>query len=210
MTIRSNAGGHQICDGRTCTCDQPDTIGRRDGCGCGTNCTCTTQTCGGGTRGTVAAMVVRAVTVMAVAGLALGIASPARAQSDACGTATLMNVEIVAERIPQSTITSVRRPPADGKRAGERRVDAYTTPSERQTRTYRVTVRLGDMVYTGQSSGDWFWEFDPTRLVINDAIHVCVAADRLRLRRPDGKDYKVKIVRVVRESAVPAEPERAR
>lgn len=61
-----------------------------------------------------------------------------------------------------------------------------------------MTVRLNDLVYTGQSSGNEFWNFDPTRLVINDPIAVCVSRNTLRLRRPDGKDYKTKIVRVVR------------
>jgi hypothetical protein len=35
--------------------------------------------------------------------------------------------------------------------------------------------------------------------VINDPIDACVSNGTLRLRRPDGKDYKTKIVRVVRD-----------
>jgi hypothetical protein len=35
--------------------------------------------------------------------------------------------------------------------------------------------------------------------VINDAIHACVAKDRLRLTRPNGKQYSTKIVRAVRQ-----------
>jgi hypothetical protein len=46
-----------------------------------------------------------------------------------------------------------------------------------------VTVRLNDLVYTGQSSGNEFWNFDPTRLVINDPIAACVSTDTLHLRR---------------------------
>jgi hypothetical protein len=123
------------------------------------------------------------------------------AQSLVCGSAILRDVEVVTSRVPQSTITSVQKKPENGKRPGEREVDVYTTPTERQTKTYLVTVRLNDLVYTGQSSGNWFWDFDPTQLVINDPIGACISKGTLRLRRPDGKDYKTKIVHVVRDVA---------
>ena len=70
-----------------------------------------------------------------------------------------------------------------------------TTPGNRD----RVSS-LDDMVYTAESSGDAFWSFNPTTLVINDTIHACVARNRLRLTRPDGKDYSTKIVRAIRET----------
>ena len=38
----------------------------------------------------------------------------------------------------------------------------------------------------------------PSRLVINDPIGVCVERNQIILRRPDGKDYKAKIVRAIR------------
>jgi hypothetical protein len=141
--------------------------------------------------------------VIIVASIGLGgfSSSPAAAQSLVCGTAMIRDVEVVTSRVPQSTITSVQKKPENGKRPGEREVDVYTTPTERQTTTYLVTVRLNDLIYTGQSSGNWFWDFDPTQLVINDAIGACISKDTLRLRRPDGKDYKTKIVHVVRDVA---------
>ena len=37
-------------------------------------------------------------------------------------------------------------------------------------------------------------------VMINDSIHACVAKNRLRLTRPNGKDYDTKIVRAIRES----------
>ena len=139
------------------------------------------------------------VTLAVSMGLAMFSPSPAAAESVVCGTATLQDIEIVTGRVPQSTITSVRKKPKNGKKPGEQQVDAFTTPAERQTRTYLVTVRLNDMVYTDQSSGNEFWNFDPTQLVINDPIDACVSGRSLRLRRPDGKDYKTKIVRVIRD-----------
>jgi hypothetical protein len=142
------------------------------------------------------------VTIGALMGLAGFSSSPAAAQSLVCGTAMLRDVEVVTSRVPQSTITSVQKKPENGKRPGEREVvDVYTTPTERQSKTYLVTVRLNDLVYTGQSSGNWFWDFDPTQLVVNDPIDACVSKGTLRLRRPDGKDYKTKIVHVVRDVA---------
>jgi hypothetical protein len=141
----------------------------------------------------------RLVTIAASIGLAVLSAPPLAAESMMCGTGTLSDVEVVIGRVPQSTITSVQKKPKSGNKPGEQQIDAFTTPAERQTRTYLVTVRLNDLVYTGQSSGNEFWNFDPTRLVINDPIEACVSGRSLRLRRPDGKDYKTKIVRVIRD-----------
>ena len=118
--------------------------------------------------------------------------------SDGSITARLEDVEVVTRFVPQPTITTAR---VRHRRLGAHDWVAYTTPAERLSKRYLVTVRLNDVAYTGESSGDGFWNFDPTRLVINDVIHVCVTSDRLRLTRPDGKDYGVKIVRAVREES---------
>jgi hypothetical protein len=138
----------------------------------------------------------RFATMAMAMGLAVFSAAPAAAQTATCGTAVLQDVEVVIGRVPQSTITSVRK---KTDKPGERDVNVMSTPSERQTKTYLVTVRLNDLVYVGQSSSNGFWSFDPTRLVINDPIHACISKDTLRLRKPDGKDYKTKIVRIVRD-----------
>jgi hypothetical protein len=141
----------------------------------------------------------RLVTIAASIGLAVASAPPLAAESLMCGTGALRDVEVVVDRVPQSTITTVQKKPKSGKKRSEQPVSVFSTPTERQTKTYLVTVRLNDLVYTGQASGNEFWNFDPTRLVINDPINVCVSKDTLRLRRPDGKDYKTKIVRVIRD-----------
>ena len=47
-------------------------------------------------------------------------------------------------------------------------LNSKRAPLERQSKKYLVTVRLNDLVYTGESSGNAFWDFNPTRLVIND------------------------------------------
>ena len=177
MTTQSNACGCQSCDGHRCACGCRQINARRY------------------------AADRKVVAIAAFIALAAFAASPAVAQTVGCGTAIRTDVEVVVARVPQSTITSVHTRPKDGMKPGDRSVDAYTTPSERETKTYLVTVRLNDRIYVGRSSGDWFWDFDPTRLVINDPIDACVSKDTLRLRRPDGTDYKTKIVRVVRDVA---------
>ena len=128
--------------------------------------------------------------------------SPAAAQSTACGTATLRDVEVVTETVSQPTIITVHE--KRKKNPGERETQVYTMPAQRQSKKYLVTIRLNDLLYTGESSGNAFWDFNPTQLVINDSIEACVLKDRLLLRRPDGKDYKTKIVRAVRDSQAPS------
>ena len=112
-----------------------------------------------------------------------------------CGTGTLLDVEVVTETIPTASTTVIR---SKRNRHGRREERIYTTPSERQETTYVVTIQLDDMRYVGQSSGNNFWDFDPTRLVINDPVGVCIDRNRIVVQRPDGKSYKAKIVRAAR------------
>ena len=146
-----------------------------------------------------------AMTTLTVA--ALSVPSTVSAQSAACGVATVTDVTLATTWVPQGTMTTIHKRRDGGRRAGGGDVDAYTTPAERQTRSYEVTVRLNDMTYTSVSSADWFWDFAPTSLAIDDPIAACVSNNTLRLRRPDGKDYKSKIVRVVRDNVPPPSQE---
>jgi hypothetical protein len=136
---------------------------------------------------------------MTVLSLLAYAASAAAAEKPAsCGVATLEDVEVLTEMVPQASITTVRD---EGRKPGKRERVAMTTPAERQVRKYLVTVRLDGMVYRGESSGNWCWDFNPARLVINDSVQACVSKGRLHLARPDGKDYKLTIVRVVRDAS---------
>ena len=131
-----------------------------------------------------------------VLGAALLAPTSATAEGAACGLGRLEDVEVVTELVPQATMTTARVKP---RKPGVHDWFGYSTPSARLSKRYLVTVRLDDMVYTAESSGDAFWSFNPTTLVINDTIHACVVKNRLRLTRPDGKDYSTKIVRAIRE-----------
>ena len=111
-----------------------------------------------------------------------------------CGTGTLRDVDAVIQTFPAERHTHVV---TKTNKRGQREMDVDTSSGERHEKTYTVTVQLEDMSYTAQSSGN-FWNFDPTRLVINDPIGLCVDRNQIVLRRPDGKDYKARIVRAVR------------
>jgi hypothetical protein len=128
---------------------------------------------------------------------AAALPTRAAAQSSSCGMAVLQDVEVSTTLVPQASVTTTRN-----RRAKPGAVQdwwAYSTPGARLSKRYLVTVRLNDMVYTGEGSGDGFWTYDPSALVVNDAIHACVVKNRLRLTRPDGKDYSIKIVRAIRD-----------
>jgi hypothetical protein len=89
-----------------------------------------------------------------------------------CGTGTLRDVDAVIETFPAEKHTRVV---TKTNKRGERETHVDTSSGERHEKTYTVT-----------------------RLVINDPIGLCVERNQIILRRPDGKDYKAKIVRAVR------------
>ena len=127
----------------------------------------------------------------------LAIAAPLWAADTpyVCGTGTLRDVEAITETIATRRETRVR---VTKTRKGDIVERIESSPGERREKSYLVTVEIDDMVYTGRSSGDLPWNFNPTRLVVNDAIGVCVNGSQLILKRPDGKNYKLQIVRAVR------------
>jgi len=67
-----------------------------------------------------------------------------------CGVATLKDVQVVTDSVPQGTITVRDK----DKKPGERDRVTYTSPSARKDKKYHVTVRLNDVLYTGESSGN--------------------------------------------------------
>ncbi|MBM3774754.1 MAG: PEGA domain-containing protein [Acidobacteria bacterium] len=114
----------------------------------------------------------------------------------ACQTATVLDVQAREEFEPVSVSThGTQREKANGKKE----VHVYSSPSQKKTTKYAITVRLSDIVYTAESRGDLFWQFKPTVFVVNDAVEACVKKDTLILKRQDGKEYKAKIVRAERD-----------
>ena len=75
---------------------------------------------------------------------------------------------------------------------------AIPLPTLQKRTTYTVTIVLDDLTYTAQSELIFGFGFKPTSLVINDPIGVCVRGSTLALERPNGKEYRARILRVSR------------
>ena len=114
-----------------------------------------------------------------------------------CGTGRLLDVEMVKDVVSNgtTTVTTSKR-----NKKGERKEYTTTSPDEHTEKTYFITIALNDMRYVARSSGNLPWNFNPTRMVINDPIGVCVDRKYVMVTRPDGKTYKASIVRVSREA----------
>jgi hypothetical protein len=113
-----------------------------------------------------------------------------------CGTGRLLDVELVTDVVSNGTtsVTTTKR-----NKHGERKEYTHTTPAEHTEKTYFITIELDDMRYVARSSGNLPWNFNPTRMVINDPIGVCVDRKHLIVTRPDGKTYKASVVRASRD-----------
>src|SRR5262245_28574458 len=113
---------------------------------------------------------------------------PAAAQTPySCVMAILRDVEEVVETIavPTTTYVTTKR---DSK--GRLKTEIHESTGERREKSYRLEVEFNGVRYTAESGGNP-WNFDPTRLVINDDIGVCLeSGKRLIIQRPDGKHFK--------------------
>lgn len=87
------------------------------------------------------------------------------------------------------------------KKNGKKVVDGYTYGGDRIEVTYVLTVAAGDMIYTAEHPKMLFFGYNPTDMVVNDPVNVCVQKNNLIFMRQSGKDYKTKIVRVERNPA---------
>src|SRR5688572_23217913 len=86
------------------------------------------------------------------------------------GLETLLDIELVSEAIPTETSASCAAAAIPG----------WNKRPASEKKNYLVTIQR-------DPSADAPWEFNPMRLVVNDAIDVCVDRNRLVLSRPDGK-----------------------
>lgn len=84
------------------------------------------------------------------------------------------------------------------KKNGKKFVDGYTYGGDRIEVTYVLTVAVGDMIYTAEHPKTLFFGYNPTDMVVNDPVSVCVQKGNLIFLRQSGKEYKTKIVRVER------------
>jgi hypothetical protein len=90
------------------------------------------------------------------------------------------------------------------KSNGNREWTVINPPATRQHTTYELTVEFPDRTYVGEADGDWFFTYKPTQLVVNDPVEACIEGKKLIVKRPDGKDYKMNIIRVQRNATATA------
>ena len=122
----------------------------------------------------------------------MAIAAP---KNGVCGIGTLIDVQAHVEVIQAGTIEHGRE---TVKKNGRKEYDSYSTSNLQKQTTYTVTIVLDDLTYTAQSEQIFGFGFKPTSLVVNDPIGVCVRGSTLALERPDGKEYRARILRVAR------------
>jgi hypothetical protein len=90
------------------------------------------------------------------------------------------------------------------KKAGKKVIDGYSYGGEQTQVTYVLTVTVGDITYTTEHIKNLFFGYNPTDMVVNDAVTVSVQKNKLVLIRPDGKEYKTTIVRTERNVRIAA------
>jgi hypothetical protein len=135
----------------------------------------------------------------------LGVGRVAAQQPDSCRTGTLVGLDT---RIRTIAGMNTEHYEERAKKNGKRTIDGYTYNGEQTQEIYVLTVALGDMIYTAESVKNLFFGYNPTDMVVNDPVDVCVEKNKLVLTRPDGKKYKARIVRSERDQKVLSQADR--
>jgi hypothetical protein len=135
----------------------------------------------------------------------LGVGSSAAQQSGSCGTGKLVGLDTRIQTIPGMNTAHYEE---RAKKNGERTIDGYTYSGEQTQAIYVLTVAIGDMIYTAENARNLFFGYNPTDMVVNDPVDVCVEKNKLVLTRPDGKKYKTRIVRAERDRKVLSQADR--
>lgn len=60
---------------------------------------------------------------------------------------------------------------------------------------YDITIRIDDLDITGEDEKRWKWSYDPADLVIGKPLSVRIESKDFFIKREQGKDIKVHIVR---------------
>ena len=123
------------------------------------------------------------------------VVAMAAPKNGACGIGTLIDVQAQVDVIQVGTIEQGRE---TVKKNGGKEYNSYSTSSVQKRPIYTVTIMLGDLAYTAQSEPIFDLGFKPTSFVINDPVAACIRGGTLALQRPDGKEYRARIVRAAR------------
>ena len=124
-------------------------------------------------------------------------APPSHAQATStCQIGVLLDVREDVEYIPTVQFGRVHR-------NGNKDWTTVELPSSRKQTTYTVKVALEGILYTARSSGD-FWGYKPSKMIVGTELEACVEANKLVIKRPDGKQYKPTITRRERDQTATA------
>jgi hypothetical protein len=129
----------------------------------------------------------------------LGVGSVAAQQSGSCGTGKLVDLDT---RIQTTAAMSTGHFEERVKKNGKKTLDGYTYSGDQTQEIYVLTIEIGDMIYTAENVKNLFFGYNPTDMVVNDPVEVCVEKNKLFLTRPDAKKYKTRIVRSERDPQV--------
>jgi hypothetical protein len=135
----------------------------------------------------------------------LAVGSIAAQQSGECGTGKLVGLDTRIQTIPGMNTAHYEE---RVKKNGKKTIDGYTYSGEQTQEIYVLTVAIGDMIYTAESVKNLFFGYNPTDMVVNDPVDMCVEKNKLVLTRPDGKKYKTRIVRSERDAEVLSQADR--
>jgi hypothetical protein len=114
--------------------------------------------------------------------------------ASACSSGKLLDVQEVTEYVPTVQVGRIHK-------NGGRDWTTVELPSTRKQTTYVVKIALDGIIYTAQSSGD-FWGYNPSKMIVGAGLEARVVANRLVITRPDGKQYKPTITRRERDEGV--------
>ena len=136
--------------------------------------------------------------LIAAFGATLLLAPPSYAKTaSACQTGKLLDVQENTELVPTAQIGQARQ-----NKNGKDWTTIALPPTRKQT-TYVVKVALDGIICTARSSGD-FWGYNPSGMIVNSEVEVCVDSNKLVIIRPDGKQYKPTIIRRERDQSAPS------
>ncbi len=137
------------------------------------------------------------ITMVALA--VVSVAGTANVLAQECSTGKLVGLDTRTETVAGVSSGHYEE---KTKKNGKKVMDGYTYTPEQTKEIYILTVEVGDLTYTSENLKNLFFGYNPTDMVVNDPVAVCVTKNRLVLTRPDGKKYKTRIVRTERQSGV--------
>jgi hypothetical protein len=86
------------------------------------------------------------------------------------------------------------------KASGKKVFDGYSYSGDQTQVIYVLTVTIGDLTYTAEHIKMIIFGYNPTDMVVNDPVTVCVEKNKLVFTRREGKKYKTAIVRIERNA----------